>query len=63
MRLHSGTAMVSVGRTGKVVKRAAAWPGTLVGLRFEKRSGIPIREIFDRFAPLTEEQILPFEDV
>jgi len=63
MRLHSGNAMVSVGKTGKVVRKAAEWPGTLVGLRFEKRSGIPIREIFNRFAPLSEELLLPFEEL
>lgn len=55
MRFQSGEAVLSVGRGGMLVKRTPQWPGTLVGLRFELRKGIPIREIFDKHTVYDEE--------
>ncbi len=63
MKLYSGQAMLLAGRTGVAVRQKPSWPGTLIGLRFERRREVPIREIFDRFLPLPEELILPFKDV
>ena len=56
MRVQSGEAMLAVSRrAGMVTKPAPAWPGTLVGLRFEPKRAVSISEIFGRFTRLDEE--------
>jgi anti-sigma regulatory factor (Ser/Thr protein kinase) len=62
IKVCSGEATLLAGRNGIGIKQRAVWPGTLIGLRFERNSQVPIREIFDRFSPMTE-QMLPFEEV
>jgi len=61
MRLQSGTALVNVNRGKMKTGGAAGWPGTLVGLRFESKKGVPIREIFDRHTP--ELTLFPLEEL
>lgn len=64
MKVHSGEAVLTTSPQGMVVTPASNWPGTLVGLRFELKRTVPIREVFDKYAPQIEElESFPLEEV
>lgn len=58
MVLHSGGARLTISRSHvwPMIQDAPVWPGTIVGLRFERRKGISISEVFRRFSPPDTEE-------